>query len=74
MAANFDLKNHQDFDWIAQLFKPSNPPNDLGMEVREAKSISDIRHSLQIGKVNTPNVHTVIAVIGILRALLQAKK
>ena len=25
------------------------------MEVREAKSMSDIRHSLQIGKVNTPN-------------------
>ena len=58
MAANFKVKNHQDFDWIAQEFKPSNQLTDLGTEVRNAKSTSDFRHSLQIGYVKSPNVRT----------------
>ena len=57
MAAKFDLKFRQKFDGSAQLFKPSNRPNDLKTVVRKTKSMSDIRHSLQIGKVNTPNTY-----------------
>ena len=58
MAANFKVKNRQDFEWIAQVFKPSNQLTDLGTEIRKAKSLSGIRHSLQIGYVETPNLDT----------------
>ena len=58
MAANFKVKNRQDFEGIGQMFKPSNQLTDLETEIRKAKSLSGVRHSLQIGYVETPSVHT----------------
>ena len=39
-----------EFDPFAQIVKPSNWLKDRGTEVRKAKSIGGIRHSIQIGK------------------------
>ena len=44
MAGKFDLKNHEDFDGSAQVFKPSNQIKDRGTAVRKAKSISGKWH------------------------------
>ena len=41
---------YRNFDRLAQLFMNSNQLKDRGTEVNKAKSISGIRHSLQIGK------------------------
>ena len=49
MAANFKVKIRQDFEWIAEVVKPSNQLTDLETEVRKAKSMSGIWQSLQIG-------------------------
>ena len=41
---------YRNFDHFAQLFMKSHRLKDRGTEVNKAKSISGIRHSLQIGK------------------------